>query len=595
MIESLNRAAAIALACALLATVSFPAFSQRTPVASLSAGASASDWPSAANGTLPEAELVLNKFSASEAEVREALNQHTFKRDVVLQTIGPNGEITGEYIRNSQFVFDNKGRRIERVLFHPKPTISAMRITKEDIQDLAGAQLLGIDITETTKYRLSYVGMETVDGKQSIAIDVTPLVAPDPNRMKDRFFVGRVWLDPSTFQIVKVKGIVEPQGKQRFPVFETWREPVKGTLAFPVRTEADDILHFRNSDVHYRIKVRYYDYQLFASRVTVKELDDAMPTSEAKSKDSNDEKPPKLVPAPPPVDSTRKETTNPSPKSNSAPFEACTANRTAPPIGAYHWPSDTEVKVYFLRNLFTPEQRVALLEAMAEWTTANREIGSGVRFVDAGEADTRQTCQGCLTIRRADIFKEDKRHYAFFYPMNRVDRLLVSAWIDFDYGITKPSALKGFMAHELAHGLGLWDCLSCKKKRSIMSGFPGRNKDNGLSAPSRCDLATVRDVYQQERLIARSNLQPNSIASAKPTDASSSRLATQASAVEEPLRSLFRLTVPKEKLALPLTDSRRSDGAAFVPGFSSNSAAFFDLSSRRVNTATPQFSAARFF
>jgi hypothetical protein len=594
MFQNLNRAAAIALACALLATVTFPAFSQHTPVASLSAGASVSEGPNTANGNPPVAELVLNKFVASEAEVREALNQHTFKRDVVLQTIGPNGEVTGEYIRNSQFVFDNKGRRIERVLFHPKSTIRAMRITKEDIQDLAGAQLLGIDITETTKYRLSYVGMETVDLKQLIAIDVTPLVAPDPHRMKDRFFVGRVWLDPSTFQIVKVKGIVEPQGKQRFPLFETWREPVKGALAFPVRTEADDILHFRNSDVHYRIKVRYYDYQLFASRVTVKELDDALPTSEAESKNSNDKSPPKLAPAPPPVDSTRKEITS-GPKSNSAAVEACTANRTAPPIGAYHWPADTEVKVYFLRNLFTPEQRVALLEAMAEWTAASQEIGSGVRFVEAGETDTRQTCQGCLTIRRADVFKEDKRYYAFFYPMNRVDRLLVSAWIDFDYGITKPSALKGFMAHELAHGLGLWDCLSCKKKRTIMSGFPGRNKDNGLVAPSRCDLATVRDVYQQERLVARSHLRPNSIASAESTSASSTSIAAQSNAVEEPLRSLFRLTVPKEKLALPLTNSRRADGPQLPPGFSSNSAEFLDLSLRRANTPSSRLSVARFF
>lgn len=593
MVQSLNRAVAIALACALLATVAFPVFSQHTPVASLAAGTSASDGPNTANGSPPEAELVFNKFIASEAEVREALNQHAFKRDVVLQTIGPNGEVTGEYIRNSQFVFDDKGRRIERVLFHPKSTIRAMRITKEDIQDLAGAQLLGIDITETAKYRLSYVGMEIVDLRQLIAIDVTPLVAPDPHRMKDRFFVGRVWLDPSTFQIAKVKGIVEPQGKQRFPLFETWREPVKGALAFPVRTEADDILHFRNSDVHYRIKVRYYDYQLFASRVTVKELDDALSTGEAESKKSRDKSSSELAPAPPPeLDPTRKETTR-SPKSNSAAAEVCTANRTAPPIGAYNWPADTEVKVYFLRKLFTHEQRLALLEAMAEWTTASQEIGSGVRFVDAGETDTRQACQGCLTIRRADVFKEDKRHYAFFYPMSRVDRLLVSAWIDFDYGITKPSALKGFMAHELAHGLGLWDCLSCKKKRTIMSGFPGRNKDNGLVAPSRCDLATVRDVYQQERLIARSNVGPKSTVPGESAGAPL-RIVAQSNAVEEPLRSLFRLTVPKEKFALPLTGPR-TDGSPLRPGIGSNSAAFFYLSSRRNHTPGLPLSAARFF
>ncbi len=119
-----------------------------------------------------------------------------------------------------------------------------MRITKEDIQDLAGAQLLGIDIVEATKYRLTYAGPELVDSRELYAIDVNPLAKPNPKRMKERFFVGRVWVDPVSFQIVKIRGVVEPQGKQRFPLFETWREPVNGAFAFPTRTEADDILRF---------------------------------------------------------------------------------------------------------------------------------------------------------------------------------------------------------------------------------------------------------------------------------------------------------------------------------------------------------------
>lgn len=89
----------------------------------------------------------------------------------------------------------------------------------------------------------------------------------------DRYFRGSVWIDAATFQILKVRGIVEPQGTQRFPLFETWRESAGATFAFPSRTEADDVLRFPNRDVNYRIRVRYYDYKLFASTVTVKELD----------------------------------------------------------------------------------------------------------------------------------------------------------------------------------------------------------------------------------------------------------------------------------------------------------------------------------
>jgi hypothetical protein len=225
---------------------------------------------------LNEAE-VIQRFVETEVKQREALNQHTFKRDVLLQTIGPNGEITGEYIRNSQFLFDDKGKRIERVLYHPASTIHEMRITREDIQDLAGSQLLGVDITELQKYQFRVFGQEVLGDEHVIAIDVTPVMQPNPDHMAERFFVGRLWIDAGTFQVVKTEGFVEPQGKQRFPRFETWREPINAAYVFPTRTNADDILHFPARDVHYRISVRYYDYKLFACEVSVKEVDDVPP------------------------------------------------------------------------------------------------------------------------------------------------------------------------------------------------------------------------------------------------------------------------------------------------------------------------------
>jgi hypothetical protein len=323
--------------------------------------------------------------------------------------------------------------------------------------------------------------------------------------MKVRFFVGRVWIDPTTFQIVKIRGIVEPQGKQRFPMFVTWREPIKDALAFPTRTEADDVLHFSERDVHYRISVRYYDYKVFASKVSVKEVDDEVQPAAAD-----------------PAPTTNKSSVNkgkPSPKISAIPSESpvpiirplakpevCTTNRNAPPVGEYHWPADTEVKVYFVRGMFTPEQTSALLQAMKTWKDADKEIGSGVRFAYAGETDSRMTCRSCLTVMRREVFKNDRHHYAFFNPMKMDEgRLLVTAWIDLDVGITDPTALQGFVAHELGHGLGLWDCPSCKKKQSLMNGFPGLNKNNGLLGPSNCDLATTKSVYAEERQIASTN------------------------------------------------------------------------------------------
>lgn len=522
MFHSVSKRA-IQLGFLFLLTASFnQTFAQQSSVASLgkseNSGRSESVSKSAAKDTA-DSGSILASFVAAENKVRDSLNQHTFKRDVVLQTIGPNGEVTGEYVRNSQFLFDDRGRRIEKVLFHPKSTISEMRITKEDIQDLAGSQLLGIDIVEATKYHLSFAGTETIDSRQLFAIDVTPTTQPNPQRMSERYFVGRVWVDPNTFQIVRIKGIVEPQGKQRFPIFETWREPIQNALAFPARTEADDILHFGAKDVHYRIRVRYYEYKLFGSKVTIKEIDEP-------ALESNDVPPPmniappKLKPASPRRNETSPKTKEAAPKLSEKPatklpfprdepskaLDVCTTNRNAPPVGAYHWPANSEVKVYFIRSMFTPEQSTMLLEAMKSWNTVGAENNSGVKFIYAGEANGRMPCQGCLTVTRREVYKQDKHHYAFFHPMRELGSgVLFSAWIDLDVGITEPKALQGFMAHELGHGLGLWDCPSCKKKKSLMNSFPGLNKHNGLIAPSTCDVATMKSVYQEEIASAKAN------------------------------------------------------------------------------------------
>jgi hypothetical protein len=227
-----------------------------------------------ARPTTPASERFLSRFLIAEQRVREALNSHTFKRDVLLQTIGPKGEVTGEYVRNSLFVFDDRGNRIERVLFHPRSTLRGMKITKEDIQDLAGAQLLGVDINELNKYLLTFVGEERLNGHEAYIIDVRPRQMPDPHRMNERAFVGRIWVEAMSLNVLRIRGIVEPQGKQRFPVFETWREGPAGAPLFPVRTTADDILHFPNQhDVHYRVSVWYYDYKRFASTVKITEVD----------------------------------------------------------------------------------------------------------------------------------------------------------------------------------------------------------------------------------------------------------------------------------------------------------------------------------
>lgn len=187
--------------------------------------------------------------------------------------------------------------------------------------------------------------------------------------------------------------------------------------------------------------------------------------------------------------------------------ETCVTDRNAPPVNAYYWPPDTAVKVYFVRGMFTAEQRTTLLAAMKSWSDGSANAGAGISFSYTGESDGLLRCESCLTVTRKEVHKKDRKHYAFFNPMKQnQDGLLVSAWIDFDFATTSPQALQGFMAHELGHGMGLLDCANCRKKKTIMNRFPAINKDNGLVAPSDCDLEVVRKVYQLQRQVGNNTV-----------------------------------------------------------------------------------------
>ena len=80
---------------------------------------------------------------------------------------------------------------------------------------------------------------------------------PDPKKTKERFFLGRVWVDDQDLQIVKTKGKGVPETKRnKFPIVETYREQIDGRYWFPTYSYADEELLFDNGDtLHVRMKV----------------------------------------------------------------------------------------------------------------------------------------------------------------------------------------------------------------------------------------------------------------------------------------------------------------------------------------------------
>jgi hypothetical protein len=234
---------------------------------------------------LPQADVdrIINTFTAKESEFRKALNEYSFKRDAVLQSLGMGGQVTGEYHRVSYFTFDDSGNRFEKISYFPMPSFGA--ITQEDLDDHGGIQPVALEPSKIPQYDFKYVGREKIDELNLYVFDVSPKVMPDPKKTKERFFKGRVWVEDQDFQIVKTKGKGVPETKiNKFPTVETYREQIDGRYWFPTFSYADDELIFDNGEsLHVRMQVRYSDFVKARAKVKIIEIENPdAPTKETK-------------------------------------------------------------------------------------------------------------------------------------------------------------------------------------------------------------------------------------------------------------------------------------------------------------------------
>lgn len=243
-------------------------------VLAIASFAQAEDQITKVNLTPAEIDKIIKAFAEKETIFRAALNNYSFKRDALIQTLGFGaGQITGEYHRTSLFTFDDKGVKYEKILFFPMSTLTEVTVGSEDIEDLGGINAYALEPQYVSQYDFTLVGKQKIDELDLYVFDVAPKVVPDPKKTKLRLFKGRVWVDDRDLQIVKSKGKGLPETKTaKYPVVETWRENIGGKYWFPTFATSNDELDFDGRPVRMRVRIRYTDYK--PSSATVKLLDD---------------------------------------------------------------------------------------------------------------------------------------------------------------------------------------------------------------------------------------------------------------------------------------------------------------------------------
>jgi hypothetical protein len=216
-------------------------------------------------------EEIIHRFAAKEKEFKEARDQYTYRQTVRVETLD-GGSVTGEYQEVFDVLFDDKGKRLENVVFAPQSTLEngGISITKEDLSDIRNRLPFVLTSDEINEYNILYVGQQQEDELHCYVFDIAPKVIEKDKR----YFQGRVWVDDRDFQIVKTYGKTVPdlrtkKGENLFPKFTTWREQIDNRYWFPTYTKADDTLHFSMQEVHIREIVKYTNYKRFGSNVKI--------------------------------------------------------------------------------------------------------------------------------------------------------------------------------------------------------------------------------------------------------------------------------------------------------------------------------------
>ncbi len=195
-----SRPRRLLLAAALLAAALLPANLSAQEEAKGPAGSSAIN---PAPPSIP-VEQIIQRFAARESDFKRERDNFTYTQTFVFQTLDMDGQPDGEFRVVSDIIFDPKGRRIERVVEAPVPTITRLLFTQEDEDDLRNIQPFVLTADQLPKYDVKYVGREQVDELGTYVFDV----APKQMDKKERYFQGRIWVEDQDLNIVKSYGKV---------------------------------------------------------------------------------------------------------------------------------------------------------------------------------------------------------------------------------------------------------------------------------------------------------------------------------------------------------------------------------------------------
>lgn len=236
-----------------------------------------------------ELDKIIRQFAANEAAFAKARENYMYRQTARIQEYDQGGTPGGKFERLDEITFTPEGKRVEKAVRAPVPTLQMILMTAEDEQDLRQIMPFVLTTDEIDNYHIRYLGRQNADEIPCFVFAVKPKQM-EPGK---RYFQGQIWVDDRDLMIVKsygrAAGVTKKRGdqEQQFPKFETYREQIDGKFWFPTYTVANSTLYFPNQIVRIRQTVKYEEYKQFGAEskiISVEEVPQPSTPTTAPSK-----------------------------------------------------------------------------------------------------------------------------------------------------------------------------------------------------------------------------------------------------------------------------------------------------------------------
>jgi hypothetical protein len=213
---------------------------------------------------------VLKRIAENGSRFQQERARYTYRQSFEFYEFNKRGVPSGSYREVRDINFTSDGERTEEFIQGPANHLKLIRMTAEDFSDLRDIQPFVLTNDTLWRYKATYRGRETIDGRECFVYRIEPRQVLEGQRMLD----GQIWVEADTLQVIRAVGQPLPQHHSTtdanlFASFATEYAPIDGEFWFPVRTFADDYLPFPSGAQRVQYEIKFENYRRFSAETTI--------------------------------------------------------------------------------------------------------------------------------------------------------------------------------------------------------------------------------------------------------------------------------------------------------------------------------------